>query len=382
MLLLIRKTIFPLVLFLCALCPYQAQAQCFKADKLIITKTVADPITNFDFSYLDLTQSGMGPQLFTLTIPAISTTAPCPAYQIRLIIKTETNVISEVVYEGLSGVFSLTHTVVMTSNDFFLDQGDSMPSLHRRVTALENDKIQKILLNTATVPTGKLFFTFKLEQISPMPAPPPAEAEIIIAIANIRYLKIISPGSDVSRGGSYIPELFTTYPQFIWQSDLLSVPYAKNAVKFIVSVFENPDDAYPISEITSTKPLWLEEFYNTNFAQYPVFGVKPLVPGRTYFWQATGILQGPVSSSIKSELFAFKVANWNISALSPAEQDILKYLEMILGGNYAYLMKDLRTLKPDQTIILDNKKITLGELGALARNFALSKESLKKVTLE
>jgi len=358
-------------------------AQCYSAAGLTIIKTVPDPITNFDFSYLDLTQSGAGPQLFTLQVlkGGMVYSNSCPKYKIHLTINTETNVISDVVYEGESGAFTMTHDIILTSNDFFVSQGDTMPSLNHRIKALENDAIQKILLNTATVPTGKLFFKFRLDQVSPSYPLSSQAAEIMISIANIRYLKLIAPGMDASHGNSYVPEIFTPYPQFLWQSDLMSVNY-NGTVKFIVSVYGNPDEAYPVSEITSTKPLWTADLFNTNFAQYPVSGVKPLLPGQRYFWQVTGMLQGPVNSSIKSELYAFKVADWNISALSPTEQDILKYLEMILGSNYAYLMKDIRAMKPDETIILDNKKITLGELGDLSRNFALSKMALKKVTLK
>jgi hypothetical protein len=162
----------------------------------------------------------------------------------------------------------------------------------------------------------------------------------------------------------------------------MSVPYTPGSIKYIVNLYENPDESYSASEITSTKPLWTNELQDINFVQYPVSGVKPLVPGRTYYWQVTGILQGPVNATLQSDLFVFRAGDLSLSGLTPSQKEIFKYLEMILGKNYAYILKEIRNLKPDETFVLDGKKISVDELGDLARAFALSKKNLKKVSLK
>ena len=175
-------------------------------------------------------------------------------------------------------------------------------------------------------------------------------------------------------------EIYSPYPQFLWQSDLMSVRY-ETPVKYVVSVYEAQEDIYSPANITSTDPMWVDTVSEMNFTQYPVSGVKPLLPGGRYYWQVVGILQGPVNSTIKSQLFGFQMGDLSLSQLSANQKEIMRCLELILGKDYGFVLKDLKGLKPDEEIILDGKKITIQELSDIAKGFSQSKRTIIKARL-
>lgn len=345
---------------------------------LTIQRTVADPITNFDFSYLDITQSGQAPNIFFLTLTEIPANTGA-TYKINLKITSTLNIIrNKTIYEGESGVFSIPPGGIrLSSNEFFQDNGNTSPSI-TRVNALSDDELQKLILNTGTVPEGRLVFQFTLTPMVPV-----GTAKTVthtITIANIRYMRLVTPGRDMGGTNRSWQEIYSPFPQFLWQSDLMSVRYS-TPVKYIVSIYEAQQDIYSPASITSTEPIWSDTVSDRNFTQYPVSGHKPLIPGNRYYWQVVGILQGPVNSTIKSELYGFQMGDLSLSQLTANQKEILRCLELILGSNYGFVLKDLNGLKPEETVLLDGKRISLGELAELAKSFPQNRRAVTKASL-
>jgi hypothetical protein len=356
-------------------------ATCYLAGDFNIIRTVPDPITNFDFSYLDITQSGRAPNIFWLSIGQGIQTTDCPAtYKLTLEITSSLNVLlNKMVYKGVSGTFQIpSGGIRLSSTDFFQDNGNESPSITNVDEALSDEELQKLLLNSGTVPEGKLLFRFTLSSV----AGTQYSKTIIhtLTIANIRYLRLITPGQDMSMPNRRWMEIFSPYPQFLWQSDLMSVRYT-TPVKYVVSVYEAQEDIYSPANITSTEPLWVDTISELNFTQYPVSGVKPLLPGGRYYWQVVGILQGPVNSTIKSQLYGFQMGDLSLSQLSANQKEIMRCLELILGKDYSFVLKDLKGLKPEEEIVLDGKKITLQDLADIAKGFPQSKRTVIKARL-
>ncbi|MBL8028709.1 MAG: hypothetical protein JNL74_19955 [Fibrobacteres bacterium] len=353
---------------------------CFTASGLIIQRTVPDPITNFDFSYIDITQSGNTPEIFSIHIPAKPDLICTAKYQITLTITSSLNILKgKNVYTGRSGIFTIPgEGIHLSSTKFFEKNGPDSASINVVDEALTDDDLKDILLNSATVPEGSLFFHFTLKRTDNNQIV--SDFTHTITIANIRYLRQITPGQEMGSSGKQWMQVYTPYPQFLWQSDLMSVRYA-NAVKYIIDVYEARDDIYSHAGITATEPIWSDTVSDINFTQYPVSGVEPLLAGKRYYWQVTGILQGPVNSTIKSTLYGFQLADLTMGDYSETQKEIMRCLELILGRSYAYILKDVKGLKPDEAITIDGKRVSINELAEIAKGFPQSRRAVTGVKL-
>lgn len=351
------------------------------------TRTVINPIANFDISYIDISGAGTGPTLFTLQV-----LPPQPPtdelFYIKFSVTCETDVLSGVIYEAESGRFAFQgeyqNGFIMTSNEFFTNRGENSPSLAYTINRLDEQRMREMLLVAGIVPSGRVFLSFSLlKQSDPAFV---VSANMFLDIVTVRYIKLVSPGVNISEASSDIPEAFSPFPQFVWNSDLLPVGYSDNALKFVVSVYENPDELYSAADIPQSRPVWTREITGgsaVNYAQYPASGVRALAVGQKYYWQVRAVLQGPVNREIESDIFVFKVADYALSeVLSPKQKLILQYLQIILGENYGYVITDLKSMVPDETVVLDGKEIDIEKLAELAQEFIMGSSEVRKVKIE
>jgi hypothetical protein len=68
-----------------------------------------------------------------------------------------------------------------------------------------------------------------------------------------------------------------------------------------------------------------------------------------------------------------------LSDMTATQLEILKYIEMILGNNYGYIVKDICRMVPEEKIALNGKSISIDELADIAQEFVLKKKRVKKV---
>jgi hypothetical protein len=346
-----------------------------------LSRTVINPITGFDLSYLDLNGTGKGPTLFTFTLlPANPPNTT--RYQIHFEINLKTETLNEKIYAGVSRSFTIPNSITRTSNQFF-DQTnpDDSIGIDHPTDVMSNERVQSLILNAGAISTGSVVFDFKLVEV--LRPGNQIHARLNLDIANIRYVKLMMPGSDVKLAGSQTPLVYSLVPQFVWSSDLLPIQYGNNQVKFVISLYENVDDAYSVSDVVKGKPIWTQDVYNANFAQYPTGGVRTLTEGKTYFWQVKGILQGPRAGEISSEVFTFKIANFQYGqGDNPLLREISKSLDVILGSGFGYILDEVKELQPAGGILLNGQSITLEQLRLLAGEFSLKEWTIRKVNLE
>jgi hypothetical protein len=354
-----------------------------RAQSLNVTRTVPNPIANFDISYIDITGRGAGPMLFTLQIlPAGAT--PTERFYILFEATCKTATVEGLLLRARSGDFAIpAGGLTLTSNEFFTDHGDSTASLDITQERLAPGS-QEVVLTSGQIPAGRVTLGFGLHRASDGTLVDTAHTWFDIVA--VRFINLVTPGVDASSATANVSETFTPYPQFVWSSDLLPVQYPSGTVKFVISVYENPDNAYAPSDIPQSRPVWRDTVpgqSSVNYAQYPVSGSRELKVGGTYYWQVEAVLLGPVSKVQTSKLYVFKVANLAVSgSLTPTQKLILKYLEIILGGNYAYVMRDLRTMVPEELVLADGKRIGVEELAQLAEAFILGKRAVQHVAIE
>jgi len=355
-----------------------------QAVHLKVDRTVINPITNFDLSYFDITGSGAGPTLFTITV--VPGPTPDARYRIQYTVYCTTDVLSGKLFEAESGLFTIpSGGIVISSNEFFTNRGPSAPSLNRTIFSIDAGPLSDVITRSGIIPSGRITMRFELLDESGQNI---HEVNTAMDIVAIRYVTLTAPGieSTQAQAGASIPALPTPYPLFLWNSDLLPVTYSSSVIKFELSLYENPEGMYAVSDIIDSKPVWsvrIDGATNNNYVQYPVSGTKALQPGTKYYWQVSAVLQGPVKKEIKSSLFVFTIADMHSSEiLDPRQQQILMYLQMILGDNYNYVLSRLETLSPQRTVFLNGEKVSLEHLAQIARQFQRGQYTVKNIEWE
>lgn len=356
------------------------------AQNLVVTRTVPNPIANFDISYIDVTLQGAGPTLFQMQLSGGATGA-LEQYYLSYHATCESDVFNGTLLLARSGTFGIPpQGITMTSNQFFTNRGATAPSLHTSQERLDRGKARDLILGAGIIPSGRVTMAFELRNARDGSVVAGGTQTIWYDIVAVRYVKLVAPGADAATGSTQVSESFNAYPQFIWNSDLMPIQYPTGSVKFTISVFENPDGRTLAADIPNTRPLWIDTIEgqsSVNYAQYPASGARALEPGHTYYWQVKAILQGPVSREVASEVYAFRISTLGVQgALSPRQQRILAYLAMILGENYSYVMGQLAASSPTDNVRFNNASIDIDRLASLAEEFALGKRMVTHVEIK
>lgn len=355
---------------------------------IMVTRTAPNPIANFDLSYIDITGRGAGPTLFQLQVVPESPTGASQTFYIRFVARCRCASFPDglLLLESETGRFTMPPERRLSSNEFFADQGDSSAGLHTTIESLD-PAMRETLLSAGVLPPGRVTLDFELFAMQRTgQAVRVSTAQTWFDIVAVRYVKLVTPGIEIGAQPDQIPRTFTPYPQFVWSSDLQPINYPPGSVKFVIEVYENPGNRYPPDDIADSRPVWSDTIpgeSNVNYAQYPVSGARALAPGQTYYWRIAAVLQGPVNRDLSSELYAFRVADMRTAGtLSPTQSMILRYLAMILGPNYGYVVDELRSMSPDETVLVDGKQVGVEELARIAEEFVLGERTVSHVEIE
>lgn len=228
-------------------------------------------------------------------------------------------------------------------------------------------ELQDAILRTGRLPNDR--YTLKVELIVldiPDANPPPIVE--IIDISNPTTLDLFGPGGPVSR--DFCQDVFTTFPQFSWNS---------NADKFILTVCQvTPENASP-EDVMQNEPrarLTIQrdvDFFGTPSVVYPASGVWPLQEGQTYYWQVQAIVEAPGADVvIPSEIWCFRIPRLDAAARQVMGASTLNLLRALLSGTpFEYLIAEdgpLHGYIPTGTMRFNNRQIGIFDLIELIKS--------------
>lgn len=170
------------------------------------------------------------------------------------------------------------------------------------------------------------------------------DTSLSLDVTNPSTLDLVGPGARVE--GEELPLVYTTWPVFLWESDidLFHLIVAEKPMDVHVPVDASPEQILA-NQVRLDKFLRVHRgpgvprpsgpdtlVLPSTFFQYPASGVLPLQEGRSYFWRLTGIV--PTSGTtvhIESEIWGFTVANFASGGTSPEHLQLLAQLRSLLG---------------------------------------------------
>ncbi len=186
------------------------------------------------------------------------------------------------------------------------------------------------LLSTGRLPADTYFFVFNL--LNADNGTEFGQTIVRFNLTNPRLIELISPGD--SGNSSELPQVFSIYPLFRWESDM-------SAFKLIIAekLPDAQDDLSPEEilqqriifkrtlRIDGSRPgMFAEaETVPTTMYQYPIAGARMLEEGKTYYWQVIGLVAtSGAPEEIASEIYKFQIAGAGGAALlTPLQQQIL-----------------------------------------------------------
>lgn len=256
---------------------------------------------------LDLTNINNAPVLFGITI----TNNDSDPIEIILQIGVDRN--GQTLIEGTTYPFTIqTGVTYLTNRDFGTNPVFSN-------TEINLGELEEIVYTTGKLPEGEYEFFVKvlLEQSTV------DEDRKTLSISNPpTVLDLLSPGQPAE--DINLMEIYTTLPFFLWHS---------NASKFRITICEKlPTNSSP-ADVMNNEPRMQATVDILTFFPYPSSGVRPLQPGKTYYWQIVAITEssdGPVE--LESEIWGFKISNLTGGVFSMEHQQIMAYLTSFFGG--------------------------------------------------
>ena len=156
-------------------------------------------------------------------------------------------------------------------------------------------------------------------------------------------LELLFPGRPVSEEN--IQVIATLFPFFQWESD---------ANHFNVFIFQKYPEDQTVQDVLSHPPILHLENYPDKRLQYPsdtsplfpdgtrVIGpIRLLESGEIYYWYVQAIIDRPSGAYnlLNSDVFRFRIADINEGQLTG--QQIINYLERILGTQYGSVLQQL-----------------------------------------
>ena len=228
--------------------------------------------------------------------------------------------------------------------------------------------LENFALPSGVLPAGSYDFTVNVTPLSGGTSPPPQQFAIVLS--NPSAIEPVLPLNG--------EELMTSFPLFQWR-------YEGSAS---LSVFEKLENQGSLEEAASGVAL-LTTVSPTQSYQYPVVGVRPLLPGKTYVWYVEGLAptSGGTNLVHKSALRWFSVAaeggNGAIG-LGAGASSLLDELERALGPKYRPLFDQIRAqgLLPESVFRLNGNVITGAELSRLLERFRSNPDVLTSVEFE
>jgi len=186
-------------------------------------------------------------------------------------------------------------------------------------TDINLGELEEIVYATGKLPEGQYEFFVRVYQEQSSQD----EDVKFLTIANPpTVLDLLSPGQQAE--SIELMETYTTLPFFLWHS---------NAPRYRITICEKlPSNSSP-ADVMNNEPRMQATIDMLTFFPYPSSGVRPLQPGKTYYWQIVAITEssdGPVE--LESEIWGFKISNLVGGAFSMEHQQLLAYLTSFFGG--------------------------------------------------
>lgn len=340
---------------------------------------------------LDPTGVGNAPDYYVVTLS--NTGAPV---DVQIVFELEKDDI--VLARGESNIFNLpTGEFIFTNNQLNTGVAYIPEDTEIRLEFLYVDFSEIEQVESGAESTGKLIagiYEFRVEaQIyrNGVPAeiiPDSNPADNILLISSPSTLEPISPGVRVNR--DELPEIPTTTPYFIWQSDA----YRFNL--YVYKAYENES----VQDVLSREWVLNLQNYPNQVFQYPaqteplIFedemgnriggsegAVRLLEPGFTYYWYVEARV--PVASAaetfIKTDVYQFKVADRETTEMEASL--ILTYLRQILGDRYQEVMRNLQGYNPTGQIYLNGELVEVSELVKLIEKINRGQVSVQEFSV-
>lgn len=335
---------------------------------------------------LDPTGLGNAPNYFTLEI--INSGAAVSA-QILFSVFSQT----EEFVRGESNIFQLpTGTYIYTSSQLntgaALIEGQNIKITNYGINFSAIEGMENQIAATGKLPAGVYEFRIEL-RLDPSGTiiSDSNPADNILTITNPTTIEPISPGARVNSGD--VPEIPTTTPYFIWQSD---------AGLFNLLVYRKYE-AEDIQDVLSRDPILRLENYPSQVFQYPsetnplLFpsegggfsgsrgAVRLIDPGYIYYWYVEALI--PSASgliTLPSDVYQFKVADREKAAAN--RNQILAYLRQILGEEYDQYMEQLQGYDPSGYLLISSSPIEIQELEEFVKKLVAGKITIQEVIIE
>ena len=352
---------------------------CAQGDIQISSGLLGGDINAFNISDFDLSRTGTAQPIFFIQLQNL-TDEPIEIYAKGMFHSDNYGELAM----GETVDFTLDQQLYITNQDL-----TSATSIFRFKTYDWNQDLATDLMNdilaTSQLPADVYTLTITIhsaENDSLL-----ADTDIVLDITNPSIVDLISPG-DQAGAGQELPTIFTTLPQFQWESDIdyfrlvvaelmpsageeidpESVLHDQVRLDTYVYVVQGTEDV-PTNVDPSTAIAFSNSF------QYPASAELPLEFGRTYFWRVTGIVRSSRGEDyIPSEIWGFTVADLTGGGRTAEQEEILTHLRTILGDDVVdELLSSPEALAGfDPTGILigsDGQQITLDDLRELANEF-------------
>lgn len=341
---------------------------------------------------IDPTGLGNAPNYYTLEIRNDGSTTE----EVKIIFRLHSSVSPEPIVEGESNVFQLypgqyffTNNQLNLGTAFIVDPDNQIKIRNYSIDLNSIDKLETQVASTGKLPAGVYQFLVELEdQASGIIVSDQSPDDNTLIITNPTTIEPLFPGSRVNAGD--VPEIPTTIPYFVWQSD---------AELFDLYVYRKYE-AESIEDVLSRDPiLHLQNYANLVF-QYPastepllllnktglppaesVGSVRLIEPGYTYYWYVVAHV-GTASGEtlLPSDVYQFKVVDREGTSVD--SDLILTYLRQILGDQYDQYMQSLQGYTPTGAILMNGSSVDVQALAELLQKLLSQNATIQNILIE
>ncbi len=204
-------------------------------------------------------------------------------------------------------------------------------------------KINDVLQTTGKLPSGTYTFEVSLASTKPNINPAELHPPLTVTIENPSRVELLSPSDDT--------EWPNPFPVFQWSS---------NTDEVILGVYEKLPGTNTPQEAISGVPQLRIRLPKVNTLQYPASGsgVRPLDPGKSYYWLVQGIVRSGTNTEgyLSSEIWQVNIARQSGSAAAAA---ILSQLEDIAGSQFQAVIARLLEMGFEPTGLLHFGGVTM-----------------------
>jgi len=306
----------------------------------------------FYLSDFDFTGRGRSPLIFWIRIKNDNT-----ARDLKISLEIRSQRFGSLA-RGVSRPFHMAPGQVLRMDNRDLVRGRSPFELQDYRLESPGEMLREGILATGRLPSDTYFF--KLEVWDIRDPSVRTSKELSLQVSNPTRIELISPG--VQAGEATLPEIYTTLPQFVWES---------NASEFILTVCEKlPTNSSP-EDVMNNEPRFRRRVRSTAVV-YPTTGAWPLEEGKEYYWQVKAIMytsRGPIE--LESEIWGFRIGQISQGNLTQLQIQIINLLRQILPTDvFQALVGDRgERFRPTGMVLNDGTPMSLEELVRLLHRF-------------